>query len=281
MSKVLTISITVMLLTGSAAWADWDPGDPHKMHYPQLPDLDFTGMDVLATYPYPDPGGTGGQFGKVLADDWLCTDSGVVSDIHIWGSWLNDQYPGDPRDVEFTLSIHADIPDPDGTGPEYSQPGALLWQKTFFPFDPQVTARPYASAQEYFYDPNADEIIGFDTQVWQYNFFPQPLPTDPFPELFVQEEGTIYWLNVVARPVDGQSLFGWKTSLDHFNDDAVFGDTPDVALPPLTWSEMRYPLGHPFEGQSIDLAFVITPEPGTCTILAMVVGPMVLGRRRR
>ena len=36
------------LFASSAARADWNPGDPYKMHYPQLPDLNSTGMDVLA-----------------------------------------------------------------------------------------------------------------------------------------------------------------------------------------------------------------------------------------
>jgi len=60
-------------------------------------------------------------------------------------------------------------------------------------------------------------------------------------------------------------VWGWKTSLDHFNDDAVWVD-PD---PPYTWewNELRYPDGHTYEGESIDLAFVIngsllvTPTP--------------------
>ena len=53
--------------------ADWDPGDGHKMHFPQLPDEE--GWDVNATFP------------KVLADDWTCSGTGWVEDIHFWGSW--------------------------------------------------------------------------------------------------------------------------------------------------------------------------------------------------
>ena len=37
MSKILNISIAVMLLAGTNVLADWEPGDPHKMHFPQLP----------------------------------------------------------------------------------------------------------------------------------------------------------------------------------------------------------------------------------------------------
>ncbi|MBN1766812.1 MAG: hypothetical protein JW860_16280 [Sedimentisphaerales bacterium] len=50
-------------------------------------------------------------------------------------------------------------------------------------------------------------------------------------------------------------ILGWKTSLDHWNDDAVWNDGMV-----LDWYELRYPPGHPYMGQSIDLAFVITGE---------------------
>src|SRR5262245_12758426 len=69
--------------------ADWNQGDPFKMHYPQLPELTSTGLDVLATAQGPGSASPS----KILADDWLCTFTGPVSDIHIWGSWLNDRLP--------------------------------------------------------------------------------------------------------------------------------------------------------------------------------------------
>ncbi|MCJ7578787.1 MAG: hypothetical protein MUO91_10085, partial [candidate division Zixibacteria bacterium] len=52
----------------------------HKMHFPQLPDLE--GWDVYAVYP------------KTLADDWKCSATGPVTDIHFWGSWKD--IDGDP-----------------------------------------------------------------------------------------------------------------------------------------------------------------------------------------
>lgn len=60
---------------GSPAWAHWQPGDGHKMHFPQLPDS--TGWDVKASG------------GICLADDWQCSETGYVGDIHFWGSWKN------------------------------------------------------------------------------------------------------------------------------------------------------------------------------------------------
>ncbi len=270
---LVSSTIAAIVLTIPSARADWNPGDPYKMHYPQLPDLTPTGMDVLATRQVPS---YGNQY-KILADDWRCTESGPVSDIHIWGSWLNDNLPGGtPNNVVFKLSIHSDIPAPAGG---FSQPGQELWSRQFQPS--QFLARPYASgAVEHFYDPNVNQIIGNDTQVWQYNFKPI---VDPF----IQQRDTIYWLDVQALPLDTTAYFGWKTTnphdpaTPHFMDDAVFSDTPsfstEVLLP---WRPMSYPDGHPYFPDSIDLAFVITPEPASFALVGVGFGMLTTIRRR-
>ncbi|MGQ9573346.1 MAG: DUF7901 domain-containing protein [Chloroflexota bacterium] len=67
----------------------------------------------------------------------------------------------------------------------------------------------------------------------------------------------IYWLDVQADSDEG--LFGWKTSLDHWNDDGAWASGTDP-VGPTAWSELVYPPGHPMEGQSIDLAFAIRGE---------------------
>jgi len=36
--KLVTLVITLVLVTATAARADWNTGDPYKMHYPQTPD---------------------------------------------------------------------------------------------------------------------------------------------------------------------------------------------------------------------------------------------------
>jgi hypothetical protein len=277
--KTLFTTIAMMgaaLLLDAPARADWDPAMPTK--WVQLPDLNslpgaITGMDVNATWQLLNvPPQPNYPFVKVLADDFPCTTTGPITGIHIWGSWLDDRV--NPK-TQFHLSIHEDVPANPATG-MYSHPGNVVWQGDFVPGS--YIAKPWAQAQELFYDPNTDNVIGADTQVWQYNF---PVPAS---KAFVQQ-GTaaapkVYWLDVQAV-VPGQEVFGWKTSVDHWNDDAVFADTNfplsqgGVLVGPLTappfWKDMHYPVNHPYAGHSIDQAFAITtepvPEPGTLVLL--------------
>lgn len=233
----LLVVVWAACLAAVPALADWNPGEPHKMHFPQLPDP--MGWDVNDTCP------------KVLADDWLCTGTGPVTDVHFWGSWEYDQI-GELCSVE--LSIHAN----DLSGP-FSRPGDLLWSACFVP--PQFTVRPYGTGDQGWYDPN--------TGVWRrpdhFQYFQVNIEDIPNP--FVQVEGNIYWLDVSVFTQGG--VWGWKTSYAHFMDDAVWGDFPAPIWEPLV---------DPITGRTIDLAFVITPEPGALAILGL--SALALLRRR-
>lgn len=139
------------------ALGDWDVGDGHKMHYPQLPDLSDMGLDVLAGPRLVDPNEPASYYEKFLADDFKCTRSGPITDIHIWASYNEDIRIADiPR---FSLVIYENVP-PDVDIP-YSRPGAVVWDAYLQP----TAERVYATAQEGFYDPNPDEIIGWDMTV--------------------------------------------------------------------------------------------------------------------
>jgi hypothetical protein len=280
-------TISTLAIVGMVR-ADWKVGDPFK--WVQLPDLSPNGMDILDTA---QPTGSG----KILADDWLCTSTDPVADVHIWGSWLNDLLPmgqtgmADPANVKFKLSIHADVPavvSPEGLVLRPSHPGALLWKTITYP----TSVRNYATGDEAFYNPNTQQYMGRDTIVWQYNF------TNLYDADFgtFMQKGTatnpvIYWLDVQAMPGDSVALFGWKTSIPpHRLDDAVFGDTDGFGGPLILnlpgsiegsgWTEMYYPGQSIYSPQSLDLAFVITPEPGTLAALA-IGGMLLLSRRRR
>jgi hypothetical protein len=209
----------------------------------QMPDLSTNGTDVDATIP------------PVLADDFQCTERGAVTDIIVWGSWYHDMLPGDPMNVLFTLSFHEDIPQgPDG----YSTPGAPVWLHIFppgsfiaTPFQPDILEGWYNPAQGYYEFPG-------DTVCWQYYFHVPP-------ELAFCQKGStsdpkVYWLDVQAQPQGGpaDAAFGWKTSPQHWNDDAVWGIGPEPY--PGPWYELIYPPQHPLYGESIDLAFALGSE---------------------
>jgi len=210
----------------------------------QTPDLAPTGMDVRATAPY------------LLADDFLCTEPGRLTEIALWGSWLDDVVP-DPTVVGFRLSIHEDIPDSvSPTG--HSMPGEVLWYGTFTSLD--YGAEIWADGlEEGWLDPPGDYTFPGDTVCWLYTFVIDP--ADAFHQVGTPEDPVVYWLDVQAVADEPGASFGWKTSNEHWNDDAVWttGEEPYVGL----WDELMYPPEHPFFPASIDLAFRIVSEYGT------------------
>ena len=118
------------------ALADWDPGDSYKMHFPQLPDPE--GWDVNASI-------------EEVADDWTCTLTAPVQDIHIWNSWKNDTWGG------FT-SVRVRIYDNVPAGPRgYSEPGNLLWERSFLPCEFDV--RFNGSGPQGWYDAVYGEVL--------------------------------------------------------------------------------------------------------------------------
>ena len=231
--NLLTLICAAALV--APAMADWEVGDPYKMHFPQLPDEN--GWDVAATTAaLPNTS-------VILADDWECSESGPITGIHFWGSWRNGV---EGTIINFTLRIHADIPDPDGPGPLYSMPGDVLWELVTSDFD--VVSIDAAPAWEGWYDPSIPLVLpGDHQQYFQYNV---AIMDDPW----VQEEGTIYWLSITAQVEDDvNTRWGWKSSEDHWNDDAVWS-----APAPVNWVDLFEP-DNP--GQSLDLAFVIEYRP--------------------
>lgn len=233
------LAVTLIALA-PAAHADWDPSQPAK--WIQLPDESDYGIDVNATEPF------------ILADDFECTETGAITAVHIWGSWNNDYLPYEsPDSVMFILSFHKDIPDTESsTG--YSMPGEVLWYRTFRPGE--FTSRVWLQGvMEGWMDPPDLYFWPADQIIWQYNFF---IDEDAFVQTGTADRPVVYWLDVQAVPFDQETYFGWKTSRENWNDDAVWGQGGEPYLGP--WFELRYPPGHDYAGQSIDLSFVIVSE---------------------
>jgi hypothetical protein len=224
MRKLMPVLIIVALAVGLMAFPisaqQWSN---HKMHFPQLPDT--IGWDVFATSTYPPPG-----VGTTLGDDWECTSSGPVEDIHFWGSWKDQD--GNPVTDDtltsmpwFTIGIWSNDPGPP------SKPNVMLW--SWEGEIPGIPSEP--PTLESWYDPNQlppfDVIYNDHVPYWRYDFF---LPPGTTP--FVQDSGSIYWLTITANITDVAAYqWGWKNSRDHFMDDAVWRD------PTGAWQEMIEP----------------------------------------
>jgi hypothetical protein len=178
--------------------ADWDPGDSYKMHSPQLPDpdgLDISNHEGITEEPLP------------LADNWLCTETGLVTDIHIWGSWMDD-FKGE---IEFfNVSIWSN-----DHGTNFSHPGKLLWQHTFnqSEFYERYWGTGSQGWAEFASTPTGTKLSVFESNhndTYQYNLHIDPALA------FEQKEGTIYWLAISANLSSSGYRFGWKTSLNEW-----------------------------------------------------------------
>lgn len=253
------MSALCVLLTSSPALADWAVGDSYKMHFPQLPDPN--GLDVNFESPL------------MLADDWLCTETGPVRDIHFWVSHKGGEIPAI---LGLRVAIFANIP---ATPNSFSRPGANLWSAGGpLPFDDfKFATAPGGTGNQGWYEPLTGQYIPND-----HNSYFQINLTN-ITEPFIQQKGTIYWLGI---SIDTTGSDGWKTAdLNsypapftgvHYEDDAVFrtGDGE--------WRELHYPSGHPRGGQSIDLAFVITtPEPASNLLVLLALSVACVGRPHR
>lgn len=235
----------------------WKPGDQYKWR--QLPDVSTTGIDIRMDRNDGTP--------RVLADDFRCMETGPITDIHFWGSWLND-IKGEIEKIH--VSFHADIPDPDKDGPLFSKPqNPALWERDFFPgqFAENLYATLPRQEYEYWWDPYRGIVNPYgDKRVWQYDIeIPE---TEAFVQKGTPKEPIIYWMDLYVyikgvQPPATQPVFGWKTrdwnpknpGGGHFMDDAVYGFQQGNWV---VWNELRYPKGHPLSEQSLDMAFVLT-----------------------
>jgi hypothetical protein len=246
--------------TGWAGGESWMNMIEFSLYGDPSLDLDITGIGPKWEQP-PDTSENGvdircdrkDQIPRLLADDFNCTQTGPITKVTIWGSWKDDK-KGVIDSIH--LSIHSDKPDPDGSeGPEYSEPNELLWSRDFS--SAEFTEIPIDKyVEEWWWDPYMQMTPYWpgDHQIWQYDI------NIPYYEAFVQQgdpnHPIVYWLdayvdiNMIESPPEAE--FGWKTSSQHWNDDAVRWDNENSE-----WAELRYPSPHPYCPNSVDLAFAI------------------------
>jgi hypothetical protein len=219
-------------------------GDYLPPKWIQLPDVTPEGIDVKAGPIYWEEG-VEDAFQIAVADDFRCTQTAPIKDIHIWGSWRGDQLPpvGVPEAPElwFGLAIFADIPacqSATGHSMPDLMPGRALWYEDFGPGEYEVQLVT-DDATEGWMRPRflmANDYEAADHQkMFQYNFYPE----EPFLQQGTPEEPIVYWLgmstwfedaegedNFTAQAAVADDLplmpeFGWKTSPQGWNDAAV------------------------------------------------------------
>lgn len=238
--QLLTLALVVgVILVTAPAQADWFPGDPSKMHYPQLPDPNGWDVDVVT---------------DTIYDDFQCTWTGPIEDLHFWTSWRGDNIG---QITWIDVSLHKDVPANPAAG-EFSHPDSgmydqdeRLWFQRFYPG--QFVEIPYGNGDQGWLAPS------FTQPQWNrpdhQQFFQINIPQIDAP--FIQEEGTIYWIGLHIGVAEVGTEIGWKTTLDNWNDDSAYYYGG--------WQELIDPL----TGASLDQAFVITPEPATLALLTL------------
>jgi len=246
----LAVAASTMLLA-APVMADWYEGDGHKMHFPQLPDPNGWDVEISSW-----------DNQHECADDWMCSQSGPVSDLHFWYSVADDA----PTVIGTVVaSIYKD----DRTDPAFSKPGQLQWTQSFGQSQFSVV-NDYGSGLQGFVDPQYPEtwVTGIDNHQAYHQ-----INIVEIQEPFIQTEGEIYWLGLHVYWEGTQSPVGWKTSQNHFEDTAVFRDLTGA------WQPLNEEFGAPYP---MDFAFVITPEPSTFVLLGMgALGMLFYGWRRR
>lgn len=253
------------------------PNTTNAVMVQQPPDASNTGVDVLATLNTPS---------QIVADDFQWVNpGGPITNVVIWGSWLNDNVDPNPT---FELKFWTDVPAVNGPP---SRPGWQAWEMIFPPGTYTNSGYVYVTnGVEWFLNPNPANTNSIppgylapgDTQVYQYGF-PIPLASGFIPHVI---NGT-NWLSVTEYPSQPGVLFGWKTCIlgTGWNDDSTW--SPMTWGPP--WSELLYLPPHPYSGNpypynSMNQAFAlyVVPSgvaPGTPTLSGSIVaaqGPVVL-----
>lgn len=267
MKHVLTALMVVgalMFLTASAT-ADWGSTQPYK--WVQFPDPN--GWDVSFTWPVagaPD-------LPLILADDFECKSPGPITDIHFWVSAQGDTQPTGSNPPFTIRGIKADIWTNEDL-PVFSRPKDHLHGWDLAPGD--FTVRWDGDGQQGFFTPLGGGVLdkGDHTNYYQVNI---PKLDPPFLQAGTDTVPEIYWLSLEVDVQPGTTApvtVGWKTAEEQWRDDAVVFDPIEAV-----W----VPLFDPDTGQSLDLAFVITPEPSTIAMLlgAGLIGLVAYTRHRR
>jgi len=253
--KTLKISLAagLVMATASAAFAQ----------FTQLPDLSTNNVGVRATFTQNQQPSQPKPANPIVGDDWQF--SGQVTDIAIWGSWLNDVV--DPS-VTFKLSIHRDNP-PGSAGVPWSRPGQEIWN---YVGSAAQTTLAASGLTGNFYDFTTG-TSGASSKAYNFAF-------NFGANGFTAQAGNIYWLVVQAQTANG-AQFAWNSSYQHATDAAVFGNNASFGSTRTVFNPMGYasvPGVDPSLG-NIDLAFAIIPEPSSFALVGLGLAALMMRRK--
>ncbi len=208
------VPVLVLLVSSTLTLADWSPGDDYKMHSPQLPNK--RGYDICLVH-------------QPLADDFKCSESGLIEDIHFWVSWRGDN--DDFKKVTWNIAICANIS---------GKPGQVLWQ--LHPSRARITYRLYGTGNQGWLCPFTGQNVPDDHRdIYQVNITDISNP-------FYRTKDQIYWLAIQVQMGATTAEVGWKTSTSSYFGKAVYQTALGGWLPLSVTTH-------------IDLAFVITGGP--------------------
>ena len=187
---------------------------------------------------------------QIAADDWVCSDTSLVTGLTWWGSYLGWEDPIQSPDAPdfYHFAIWTDVPA--GDDEPFSHPGQVVWK--------YVASDVTAEFAGWDYDPR--------TQSWESAFrYHVDLPSEA---RFQQSLGfSVLWLSIAAGYETGQTYehpWGWKTRPRDPESPA-----PDAAVrvfnPTIPFIGSKYSSGEPLRwpepSQSWDLAFEIVGQP--------------------
>jgi hypothetical protein len=255
---ILIAVVALVALTAASARADW----PHPVKWDQLSPRD--GWGGASYY------NAGTDTDTITADDFLCTETGWITDIEFQG-FSN----GEPVQ-SFRVRFWTDVP---ATDTEESHPGTLLYDETF----------GHAADS----DPLGLGWTQPDTNLYKINI-PEKL-------WFVQEgsaaNAVVYWISIqgIADPAELTSNFYWYF---RDRDECTWGD--DAAFASESWGydpwwhwgwetmefvddpELYERTLPPDWAKSADMCFKLTgipiPEPAAIGLLTLAL--LCLGRLR-
>lgn len=223
-SKTTCWIIFLMITMSPVGWAHWDPGDGHKMHFPQL--ADPHGWDVC--------------FDRlVIADDFACSGSGAITDIHFWISWRDDI---EDEVLRWDIFIYDDAG---------GKPGLPLWKFK----EGKIKVRLLGPSMQGWLCPCID-CESLDEAPDNHQLYAQINITE-IAEPFEQEANNRYWLVIhAAVPINEtgqvQPRVGWKTTPPQLQ----WGSGALWKKWPFSSSAGWFPV-HGSDGNRYDMAFVI------------------------